>query len=119
LFRGWLAVLLLLGLSAPTLATHEVDHRYTIWGEVRDAQGAPVGKARVRITGLGGRPIGEGVTDSEGRYSILLHVHNDQLGQHFWVSVGKSTQAGTITFEPRNRQLAREHRLDFSFPAQE
>ena len=117
--RKWLLWLVLLVPWSAAMATHEADHRYTVWGEVRDAQGTPTANARVRITGLGGRPLGEGTTDSDGRYGILLHLHNDQLGMRFWVTVGDATREAEVTFDPADRVRAREHRLDFPPPGKE
>ena len=98
--------------SASAFATHDVDHRYTVYGVVRDG-GAPVAGEPVRITGLGGQPLAEGVTAADGSYRVVLHVHDDQRGQRFWVTVRGETRAGSFDFEPGDRATPRTHRLDF------
>ncbi len=124
--QGWhralralaIALTALIGLAAaaPSWATHENDHRYTIWGEVRTSAGAPVADADVRITGLGGRPLAETRSGADGRYRVLLHVHNSGLGMPFWVTVGRSAVKGTVTFNPNDKNTVREHRVDIEVP---
>ena len=114
--RGWLLALslgIVCALSpTPVLAGHEADHRYTIWGQVNNAAGAPLGGVNVLVTGWGGEPLGEATTEADGGYSVLLHVHNDILGRPFYVSVGDSVEPGEFTFDPGNNRAERKHRLD-------
>lgn len=103
----------LLAFSSNALPSHEPDHRYTVFGEVRTTEGTPLPNASVRITGIGGKPLGQGVSDDSGRYRIVLHLHNQDLGLRFWISVETRTQTATVTFNPSNPRAAREHRIDF------
>ena len=117
LVGGWsqrfLFLLILFAVPSISMATHEVDHRYVIWGQVLDSQGAAVANTEVRITGFGGAPIGKGVTDANGNYSILLHVHNANNGMKFWVSANGSTREGQVDFVVSDMQTARKHQIDF------
>ncbi|MCZ6711945.1 MAG: carboxypeptidase-like regulatory domain-containing protein [Gammaproteobacteria bacterium] len=91
-----------------------MEHRYTIYGQVVDESRAPIGNAAVIVTGLGGRPMGKTTIDADGQYSILLHIHDQDLGAQFWVTVNRVTQSGKITFDIANRVADRTHRLDFT-----
>ena len=102
----------LMSIAAAALATHEVDHRYRIFGTVYNANGTPAANTRVKITGLGGRPLGESMTGSNGEYEFRLHVHNQDLGTRFWVSANGMTREGALTFDPANKTTERVHRID-------
>ncbi len=104
----------LLSIPVVSMATHEVDHRYRIFGTVQNSDGAPIADSRVRLTGLGGRPLGETVTDKSGGYEFRLHVHNQDLGTRFWVSANGVTQEGALTFDPADKVTERMHRIDLS-----
>lgn len=102
----------LIGFAVGSQATHEVDHRYKIFGQIQNSDGSPAANANVKLTALGGRPIGEAVTDQAGNYEFSLHVHNEQLGTRFWVSANKMTREGAFTFDPSNKITERIHRID-------
>jgi len=111
-FLRFLVLGSLITFTVASQATHEVDHRYKIFGQVQKTDGAPAAKATVKLTGIGGRPIGETVTDESGNYEFSLHVHNQQLGTRFWVTVNKMTREGAFTFEPSDKTTERIHRID-------
>ncbi len=111
LFR-FLILSSLMSLAVASQATHEVDHRYRIFGTVQNADGTPAANTRVMLTGLGGRPLGESVTGKSGEYEIRLHVHNQDLGTRFWVSANGMTSEGAISFDPTNKVTERVHRID-------
>ncbi len=112
-FRYVVAVLVA-GLVPLAHATHGVEHRYTIFGRVMDSNQASMGNVSVRITGLGGKPLGKATTAADGQYSILLHVHDQELGTAFWVTANGMTKSGTMTFDITDRNTDRTHRIDFS-----
>lgn len=95
-----------------SMATHAVDHRYMIFGTVQDVNGTPLADAKVKLTGIGGRPLGETVTDKSGGYEFRLHVHNQDLGTRFWISANGMTREGALTFDPSNTVTERIHRID-------
>ncbi len=102
----------LIFLSGASQATHEVDHRYRIFGTVQNSEGKPVVNTKVKLTGLGGRPLGETNTDKVGGYEFRLHVHNQDLGTRFWVTANGMTGEGRINFDPGNKITERVHRVD-------
>lgn len=101
------------------LATHEVDHRFTVYGYVRDAQGHPVADARVMVVEKKGEGGKTAFTDSDGYYEALLHIHNDQLGDELLVTVSENTRQinetkrMAIQFDSQDRVTERRSRLDF------
>ena len=115
--RRWLGTCLIVflsGLSTPLFATHDVQHRYVVAGYVRDAQGAPLPDTQVQITLLGGQPAGEGRTDENGRYTIVVHAHNDVAGRRYWVTAIGITHAASFEFDPADTVTERGRRIDFS-----
>ncbi len=111
LFRLLLSAALL-AFAVASQATHEVDHRYRIFGTVLNADGTPAANAKVRLTGLGGRPLGESMTGSNGEYEFRLHVHNEDLGTRFWVSANGMTRESALSFNPADKMTERVHRID-------
>jgi len=68
-------------LLPPATATHESTHRYYVYGAITDTAGAPVGGLLVEVEVPGATTYSEqhlwtGVTDTSGRYSILVHLHH-------------------------------------------
>lgn len=55
-------------------AEHTVDHRYTIWGYVKDASGTPLRDVMVAVADSGGSRLGVAHSSTKGRYSIQLHL---------------------------------------------
>ena len=111
IFRAVLGALMVC-LTLPVYAGHEVNHRYTIWGRVTGTDGAPVAKKNVLVTILGGQILGETITEVDGTYRVGLHVHNTVLGQMFFVTVGNTTESGEFTFDPTNNLTERLHELN-------
>ena len=94
-------------------AEHTVDHRYTIWGYVKDADGAPLKGISVAITDGRENRLGVARTGANGRYSIRLHLHNSDLGRLLSVEANNVSRQLRVTFSPNNITSARTHRVDF------
>jgi hypothetical protein len=102
------------------LATHELDHRFTVAGYVRDKEGRPVGDIRVHVRDLRDQQV-EAVTtytDGSGYYKAILHLHNDNAGDPIQVTV-KDEKAGLdetkkirAEFDPSDRKTERQARVD-------
>jgi len=65
----------------PAAATHESTHRYYVYGRITDTTGAPVSGLLVEVEVPGATTYSEqhlwtGVTETSGRYSILVHLHH-------------------------------------------
>lgn len=114
---AWAAALLVaavaLGASAPAQATHENDHRYTVFGYVRDANGKAVPDAKVIVVDP---RLDEGTTaftDHGGYYEALLHLHNDDLGDEIIVTALDQRKTIRATFDPNDTKTVRRAQVDF------
>lgn len=113
----WLAVLALvvicLGAAPGVDAVHLTDHRFTVWGEVKYEDGAPVQGATINFLGGNETSIGQTKTDDEGRYQAILHLHNQDLGKVFDMRVGDETRKVKVLFDPADANTERGVRQDF------
>lgn len=48
------------------------DKKRRVRGTILDGKGKPIAKARIQIKGFAGRPLGETLTDEEGRYEYFI-----------------------------------------------
>lgn len=112
--RHWaLACSLLVLLSHPAAAEHEVFYRYMVLGYVRDAKGAPRAGVEVEVvrekTGL----LYVAETDARGFYIIVVRLGDDSVGERLRVSVGETSATVIARFDPSNHADERGTRLDF------
>lgn len=103
---------LLLFCSQSANATHEIHHRYTVWGEIKYEDGTPAADLTVLLSIKDGAPLGEVKTDQNGRYRILLHVHNEDVYKVFDMRVNNVTRKVRLLFDPSDRQTERGQRVD-------
>ncbi len=114
--RHWTIVVMILFalcMADDISAEHTADHRYIIWGYVKDADGAPLKGVLVAVTDSretrreGARSV------ANGRYSIQLHLHNSDLGRLLGVEANNVSRKIRVTFNPNNVTSTRRHRVDF------
>jgi len=94
-------------------AMHEVNHRLTIYGTVKDTKGQPVADARVIISAT---RLGEGATaftDRTGYYESTLHIHDTDLGEPIDVTTGDDTKRIAAQFNPQDTTTERRMEVDF------
>jgi len=94
-------------------ATHETDHRFTVYGYVRDAKGTAVQDAKVMVVD---NRLGEGATaftDPSGYYEVLLHLHNENMGDEISITTPDETKTVTATFDPKDMTTERKLQVDF------
>lgn len=108
-----MGITLLLGAQAAS-ATHEVHHRYTVWGEIKYEDDTPAAGELVQLLIGNGEVIGEIETDARGRYRVVLHVHNEDLYKVFDMRVNDVTRKVRILFNPNDRQTERGQRVDLT-----
>jgi hypothetical protein len=124
---GWKAVFLGIALGScfllfdgyrpdPALATHEADHRFLVFGYVRDGQGRPLAGQRVVVvdTRLNHGKAAE--TGRDGYYEALLHLHNEDLGDEITVTVGDERKTTKAEFDPQDQHTDRKAQVDFGPP---
>jgi hypothetical protein len=96
-----------------TFAEHETDHRFTVEGYVCGADGKPVGNQEVMVKDTK-IPLGKTVsTDSDGFYSITLHLHNENQGDPILVTAGDSEQRVTAKFDAKDMKSERKMVVHF------
>jgi hypothetical protein len=111
----YVATLLLSVWSAVAYATHENDHRFTVYGYVRDQQGNAVSGRTVAVSHIGGQKKST-TTDVFGHYEVVLHLHNDNRGDEIDVVTGDETKKIAAEFDPDDRLTLRSAEVDFGAP---
>lgn len=115
---AFIATLVLSFWVALSHATHEIDHRFTVYGYVRDAEGRPLSGKTVAVTHVGGEKKAT-TTGSSGYYEVLLHLHNENRGDAIEIVTGEETKKIAAEFEPHDLSTVRKARVDFGAPATE
>ncbi|MEK6576913.1 MAG: carboxypeptidase-like regulatory domain-containing protein [Nitrospirota bacterium] len=115
--KKWLFVIvifsIMFALGDLLFATHEADHRYTIFGSVRDGSGRPVQDTRVIVTDT---RLGDGLTvftGKDGSFEVTLHLHNDNLGDEIVVSAHGEEKRIKASFDPSDKFSERRTKVDF------
>jgi hypothetical protein len=98
-------LLLILGLLALTglaAATHLPDHRYHVNGRVVDSFGMPGMFVRVDVVDITDPlvPASAGAAGFGGDYSVLIHLHNSNVGDQIRVTVGGQSAVIAAEFDP-------------------
>lgn len=110
----FLAVLSAFFFAAPALAVHEVDHRFTVWGEVLTSEGEPVSDETITLMSRDDEIIGSVVTNARGRFRVVLHVHDDDVGKVFDIVVRGVKTKVKLEFDPGDHNTERGKRVDFT-----
>ncbi len=115
LFTGALFLLILYPLSLG--AMHAVDHRFTVFGYVRNAQGDSLKGKTVIVVHKQGSHKESVITDLSGYYESKIHLHNDNAGDKVGVTVeGGESKEITVSFDPTDTHTERSVQLDFGAP---
>lgn len=100
-------ILLLLALGVLVLtgsatATHQADHRYHVQGNIVDSFGMPGMFVRVDVVDVTDPavPPSAGSTGFGGDYSVLIHLHNSNVGDQIRVTVAGQSAVITAEFDP-------------------
>lgn len=108
-------VLSILFVLTPAFATHEIDHRFIVWGEVLTSDGKAVAGEAIQFTvGNNNTPIGSVITDDRGRYRVVLHVHDQDVGKVFDMTIKGVKTKVKIEFDPTDKVTERGKRVDFT-----
>ena len=100
----------------PAFAMHERDHRFTLYGTVRDGSRFPgvrlPNQTVVVRDAQTNKELQRGLTDADGKFSIVLHVHNSDVGKRVVLeSAGVSKQLA-LQFEPNDVTTERRAQVD-------
>jgi hypothetical protein len=108
---------LILAIYVPPLhATHENDHRFTIFGTLRDGTtfpGVPLPNKEIVVQDTTTKQIMQrGVTDGEGKFMLVLHVHNGDVGKVVWIQSAGIAKQLTLQFDPSDVTTERRAQVD-------
>ena len=93
-------------------AEHEADHRYNIRGYVLDDRKQGIGNLPVQAYSKD-KLLGSDKTNSDGYYSLHLHLHNSDYGNLIRLRAGPHQTDLRVTFDPADRSTARIHEINF------
>ncbi len=108
-----LVAVVLVALAGSAEATHRVDHRYVVLGYVRDAMGRPMPRAPVRVVREKTELAYEAETDADGMYLVIVHLHDEDLGDPLALAVGPATFRIRARFDALDPRTPRGTRVDF------
>jgi hypothetical protein len=100
--------------TAPALAEHEPQYRYTVLGYVKDAAGKPrkgVGLEVIRQK-TGFAYVGE--TDASGLYVIVTRLADENRSDRLLVRAGPASLMIAARFEPTDHNTERGTQVDFT-----
>ncbi len=112
-----LLILALLAFAGFAAATHLPDHRYHVQGTIVDSFGMPGMFVRVDLADLSDPsvPASAGSAGFGGDYSVLIHLHNNNVGDQIRVTVGGQSVVIIAEFDPTDGLTARfSPRLTFT-----
>jgi hypothetical protein len=109
---GMVVLALLLAVSTPADATHLPDHRFLVLGFVTDGDGRPVAGARVIVTRLKTGLEYPTTTERDGFYLVVLHLHDENLGEALGVDAKGVKGEVRARFEVSDKKVERGTRVD-------
>lgn len=107
---GLLLLLLLLGATSAH-ADHDSDHRYSVRGYLVDDRQRPI--ADVIVVAQLDRVRASGRTDGNGYYSLVMHLHDQDIGREIQLQAGAATASIRMRAEAGNRHSERIHWASF------
>jgi hypothetical protein len=84
-----------------------VDHRFTIEGRICGEQGEGIGAVVVSVKDTRADISGNGKTDSDGFYRVVLHLHNENQGDPLVVQSGAFEATGRVDLDPNDPKTER------------
>lgn len=93
-------------------ADHEIDHRYKIRGYVLDASKRALADVEVRVS-AGAEILERGKTDSNGYYSLHLHLHNEDNGRQLKLRAGSNETDLRVRVDRSDSTTIRVHEANF------
>jgi hypothetical protein len=98
----------MMALTPLVQAEHEVDHRFIVEGYVCTEDGKSMANQEVMVKDTR-IPLGKTTyTDSDGFYTVTLHLHNENQGDPILVAAGDREQRLTAKFDPKDMKAERK-----------
>lgn len=111
-----IGLLLIVALAVTTplaRATHLPDHRFIVLGYVTNAKGRAMPGVPVVATRLKTGLEYPTKTEADGFYFLVLHLHDEDLGEALKVLAGKASTQIRARFDVDDKKTERGTRLDF------
>ncbi len=108
-----ITVFLLTAVPVAAWATHEADHRFTVEGFVCGSGGRPNPNVEVVVKDTRVSIGATVLTDEDGYYKAVLHLHNDNLGDPVLVIAGSEEQRIKVQFDPKDLETERRVQVNF------
>jgi len=107
-----LVLLVLLLVTVPAAADHEVYYRYVVLGYVKDARGKPVPGQEVELARdkTGFSYLAD--TDDKGFFVIVARLGDESAGEALTLRAGASSTRLVARFDPGNHTDERGTRVD-------
>ncbi|MFT5597800.1 MAG: hypothetical protein ACI823_000875 [Chitinophagales bacterium] len=99
-------------LSTNLWADHEPDHRYNVRGYVLDANQRGTGNLMVQVFS-DGEALGSTLTNADGYYSLLLHLHDADYLRVLKLRAGPHEAELKVTFDVSDVTSERIHEANF------
>ena len=97
------AIVVTILVQAPfATATHQVDHRVTVRGAIYDSVGIPQARSELSVIDPEGEVLGTTKTSKNGKFQLILHLHDEDVGRKLLLRTGTLRQEFQLTFDPHN-----------------
>ena len=97
-------------------ALHEVDHRFTVTGRICGVDGEGIGAVAVAVKNTRADISGNGKTDGDGFYKVVLHLHNENQGDPLVVQSGEFEAKGRVELDPNDPKTERMVTINLGEP---
>lgn len=97
-------------------ALHEADHRFTVKGRICGDDGEGIGAVVVSVKNTRAGISGNGKTDSDGFYEVVLHLHNENQGDPLVVRSSEFESTGRVELDPNDSTTERIVTIDLGQP---
>lgn len=98
---------------SPSIAMHAADHRFNVEGYVCGPDGKPLADVVVTAKDTRADVRATGVTDSNGYYKAVLHLHNDNRGDPIVVMANDQEQKAVAIFDAKDLETDRGATVNF------
>ena len=99
IFLGWF--------PSTTVALHETDHRFTVEGRVCGEDGKGIAGVKVIVKDTRSSINAKGITDENGVYKAVLHLHNENQGDPLLIKALDFQKDAKVEFDPDDVQTER------------
>jgi hypothetical protein len=110
---GGLFLLIFFVIPISLWATHEIDHRFKVYGTIKDQQGNPLVDGKVIVVAKRNGAGSTVFTNKDGYYDVIIHLHNEDVGDTVEVSAVGQKKEVIVSFDPSDRTTERRVQIDF------